>query len=186
MAEAKVKKVPMLSVSYNEHDVNLITFAVTNETPIVVDMREFSPSIREQAMRHGFNQKIRDAAAGFTASKDGKRAADPRGARDEMMKVIDSLKADAWDRKGSGGGTNYDQYLNEAVARLKKITIERANKALEGYDAEKRKALIEQPKVKAEIQQIIADNLKAKLTAEEDPLAGLEFGEDDETDETEE
>lgn len=186
MAEAKVKKVPMLSVSYNEHDVNLITFAVTNETPIVVDMREFSPSIREQAMRHGFNQKIRDAAAGFTASKDGKRAADPRGARDEMMKVIDSLKADAWDRKGSGGGTNYDQYLSRAVAHLKQITLARADKALEGYDAEKRKALIEQPKVKAAILHVIAEEAKKKLDeTEEDPLAGLEFSEDN-TDETEE
>lgn len=176
MSEAKVK---FLEVVYPENQANIIGFKLGNGQSITFDMNEMKPEMDQQARRHGYNQKIRDAAAGFSGSVKKGISPDYEGAFNEMMKVIESLRANQWNRKGSGGGVNYGQYLSAAVARLKSITLAQAEAALAKITDEKRAELVKQPKVHAAILEVIAEATKAKAADSVDPLADLEFSEED-------
>lgn len=140
---------------------DVLTFVLGNGLKVVADADQMGDDIRAQAMMHGFNQKIRDSAAGF--SKDG----DFAGAFRAMQTVVDNLTNGLWNAKG-GTGTGD---LVQAVANLKKISIEEAQTAVDALDDEQLKVVQSKPAIKAEILRIKSERA-AKLAeaSDEDDL----------------
>lgn len=171
MAQADVKKDKFLEVKVTSSS---IVFAFGDKGRIEFYPGQCSDDIRQAAMFHGFNQKIRDAAAGY--SKD----ADYAGAREEMHSVIDALYAGSWNRAagGAGPGVNMED-LATAIATIKNATFEKAMAAVEAASPEQRKAWAKNPKVAALVTQARADRLAAAAAkaADTDLDIDLDMGE---------
>ena len=136
----------------------VLTFRLGNGLKVVFDCDAPSAAIQSDARIHGFNQKIRDSAAGF--SKTG----DYQGAFRAMQTVADNLMAGLWNSKG-GTGTGD---LVQAIANLKKISVEDAQDAVDGLDEEQLKSVLGKPAVKAEILRIKAERAAAVAAASDD------------------
>lgn len=80
----------------------LITWQFTDGEELSFDATRTTKDIREEAMMHGFGQKIGDAAA-LSTGEDGKSAT-VAAKRAAMGEVIESLYAGNWDRKREGDG----------------------------------------------------------------------------------
>lgn len=124
-----------------------------------------SDEIRQQAMWHGFNQKIRDSAAGFSKEKDY------AGAREEMQAVIDALYHGAWKRQGGGAGAGVVMAdLATAIAQMKGVDFERAMAAVEKANDEQRKGWMKNAKVQQLMAEAKAKRLAAATTDADDNL----------------
>lgn len=126
---------------------------------------EKAPAMAQKMLRlHGASQKIGDAAAGY--SKDN----DFSGAYAAMSVVVDNLNNDLWESRGGQSGT---ADLVQAVANLKKITLEAAQTAVDELDDDKLKVVMAKPAIKAEILRIKAERAKAVAKAAKDDDLGI-------------
>jgi hypothetical protein len=129
-------------------DESTIRFVLGNGKEIICRPDDMDAAIQRAAMFHGFNQKIRDAAAGF--SKD----TDFTGAFNAMGNVLETLESGLWNAKGGASG---ESDLAAAVAMLKGIDIEKASAIVRGLDDDQLKTLRGKPSVKAKILEIKAE-----------------------------
>jgi antitoxin component of MazEF toxin-antitoxin module len=145
-----------------------IRFVLGNGKELVCEPDKADAVIQRAAMFHGFNQKVRDAAAGF--SKDG----DYAGAYAAMGNVLETLQSGLWNAKGGASG---ESDLAQAVANLKKIDLEKASAAVRALDEDQLRALRGKASVKAELLRIKAERAARVADAaeddEEDILGGL-------------
>jgi hypothetical protein len=128
----------------------MLAFQLGNGLAVELWADNCSDEIREAAMMHGFNQKVRDSAAGFS------KTSDYSGAFSAMQAVVDNLLGGLWNAKG---GTGIGDMV-QAIANLKKIEIEEAQELIEGLDDEQFKVVAGKPAVKAEIARIKAERAK--------------------------
>lgn len=141
----------------------ILSFSLANGLKVVCDSDEVSAEIRERAMLHGLNQKIRDSAAGF--SKDS----DYSGAFRAMQTVVDNLINGLWNAKGGTGTAD----LVQAIANLKKIDLEDAQTAVDGLDDEQLKVVMGKPAIKAEILRLKAERAAKLATASDEDDLGI-------------
>lgn len=133
-----------------------LVFALGDGQKIVFDPAECDDDIRRQAEFHGFNQKIKDAAAGFSKEKDFD------GAFEAMNTVCESLRARIWNRQGGGAGAGANMMdLAKAIAVIKGCSEEKALNAVEKAKDEDRKTWMKNARVAA----LVAD-FRAKRLAE--------------------
>jgi hypothetical protein len=140
-----------------------LSFRLGNGLRVEFNSDAVSDEIRAAAMLHGFNQKIRDSAAGF--SKDG----DYSGAFRAMQTVVDNLTGGLWNAKG-GTGTGD---LVQAIANLKKIDLDEAQELIDSLDDEQIKTVQSKAAVKAEILKIKAERAAKVADASDDDDLGI-------------
>jgi len=140
-------------------DESSIRFVLGNGKTVLCMPDEMDSAIQRAAMFHGFNQKIRDAAAGF--SKDN----DFTGAFNAMGNVVETLASGLWNAKGGASG---ESDLAQAVANLKKISLDKASEIVRALDEDQMKALRGKASVKAEILKIKAERAAKVADAADD------------------
>lgn len=138
-----------------------LSFQLGNGLKVELRPEDCSDEIREAAIMHGFNQKVRDSAAGFS------KTSDYSGAFAAMQAVVDNLLGGLWNAKGGSGIGD----MVQAIANLKKIEVEEAQELIEGLDDEQFKVVAGKPAVKAEIARIKAE--RAKKIADASDTADL-------------
>lgn len=139
-------------------------FAFGNGDRREVAFEDFSATIREQAMAHGFNQKLRDTTAGF--SKDG----DYAGALEKFDATLQALYDGDWNRSGGGVAGQQMKDLAAAIAEIRSVAFETAFDAVQKMDADKRKAIAKNAKVAQVVARIVADRLAAAADDAADDL----------------
>jgi hypothetical protein len=157
MAQAKQK---FLQVTQQGRELH---FVLGNNLRVIAKPDDLDESMRDSAMFHGINQKVRDSAAGF--SKDG----DYSGAFRAMQTVVDNLTNGLWNAKGGTGTAD----LVAAIANLKGIDVEEAQGIIDGLDDEQVKTLMGKATVKAEILKIKAERAAKVADASEDDDLGI-------------
>jgi len=140
-------------------DESSIRFVLGNGKEVVCRPAEMSEEIQKAALFHGFNQKIRDSAAGF--SKDN----DYAGAYSAMRNTLETLESGLWNAKGGASG---ESDLAQAVANLKKISLDKASEVVRALDEDQLKALRSKASVKAEILKIKAERAAKVADAADD------------------
>jgi hypothetical protein len=171
-------KVKGLVVSYDDECTTEISFKLGDGQTITFAPDAMTAEIQRQAMYHGFNQKIRDAAAGFDLTgKKGKPDYD--GAFEAMRQVTETLHEGLWSRKVQPVNPML-KYLPAAIAKMKGVEIEKAMIAVEKVDEETKKKWLANVKVKAIITELIAEEAKVKAEQSEEEL---DFGLEPETEE---
>lgn len=167
MATAETKVVKFLEVKQRGA---MLVFAFGNGTKVEFDPARTSGEIQRQAMYHGYNQKIRDAAAGFSKDRDY------AGAAREMQQVIDSLYAGSWNRAGGGTSGVVMQDLADALATLRGVAPAKALAAVEKATPEQRATWAKNAKVAALMAEARAKRLaEAAKGASDDDLAAIEI-----------
>lgn len=166
---AKSEKAKFLEVEQGE---TAIKFVLGDGQSIVAKYEDFSEEIRLQAMRHGFNQKIRDAAASFS------KESDYDGAFESMQQVVDALLEGKWKRQGGAGAGVVMEDLAYAIAKMKQVDQEKALAAVKKATDEQRKSWAKNAKV----AQLMAES-KAKRLAEAAKSASdeieIDFGDEE-------
>lgn len=137
-----------------------LEFVLGNGLRVEVEPDILPDEIQDIAMFHGLNQKVRDAAAGFS------RENNYSGAFRAMQQVADNLRDGLWNARG--GPVTAD--LVQAIANLKGITIEDAFEIIDGLDDEQVKVVSSKPTVKAAMLQIKAERAKKIAEASDDDL----------------
>lgn len=94
-----------------------ITFGVLNVGQIVLDLAQ-AQATSEQAMYHGYEQKVRDAAAIPRDVKTG-ASATPQEKFDAMQAVVDALHSGVWNVKGGVEKALNRAALFEAIAEVR-------------------------------------------------------------------
>lgn len=155
------KKVSFLDVSQETDSV--LMFKLGDGQSLRFDADGMDESIQRRAMLHGFNQKIRDAAAGFSKEKDYD------GAFEAMVAVIDALEVGEWNRKATA--TKGAGILAEAIARIKGVEFAQAQAAVAKASDDQKKAWQKNPKVASVMAEIVAERAaKRAADAAEDDL----------------
>lgn len=164
------KKVPFLNVEYAK-DNTAITFEVNDAARSFSQKLVFKPADVNDAMRlaaqmHGFNQKIRDAAANCSGNAKKGIAADGPKAIEQMQAVIDSLIAGAWNRNGGvDGASQIKPKLMRAVARIMKVSEDDALAKINAQTEETWRGWWNSTKVQEVWKQIDLEDAKAKAKA---------------------
>ena len=140
-----------------------LSFKLGNGLTVEITPSECSDEIREAAMFHGFNQKIRDSAAGFSKTSDFS------GAFSAMQSVVDNLLGGLWNAKGGNGIGD----LVQAIANLKRIDLDEAQGLVEELDDEQYKVVMGKPAVKADIARIKAERAAKVAEAADDEDLGI-------------
>lgn len=140
-----------------------LEFKLGNGLTVELRPEDCAEEIRAQAMMHGFNQKVRDSAAGFS------KTSDYSGAFSAMQSVVDNLLGGLWNAKGGNGIGD----LVQAIANLKKIEVDEAQELVDALDEEQFKVVAAKPAVKAEILRIKAERAAKVATAAEDDDLGI-------------
>lgn len=147
-------------------EAGVIRFTLGNGKVVTCKPKSMPEAIQTAACWHGFNQKIRDSAAGF--SKDS----DYAGAYRAMQSTLETLESGLWNAKGGASG---ESDLAQAVANLKEITLEKAAAAIAGLDEDQLKTLRGKASVKAELLRIKAERAAtiAEASDDEDDILDL-------------
>lgn len=154
MAQAnEAKKVKFLEVTEAAGDRPGLKFAFGNGEVRVIRFDEFSTAIQEQAMQHGFNQKLRDTVAGFSKEWNYE------GAFEKFDATLQALLDGDWNRSGGGVAGQQMKDLAAAIAEIRQVEYETAFEAVQKMDADKRKAIAKNAKVAQVMARIVADRL---------------------------
>ena len=152
-----------------------LQFVLGNGKRVMFDPARCTKQIRAQAELHGFNQKIRDGAAGFSKGKDYD------GAAAEMQEIIDALYNGDWKRQGGGtGGGLVLEDIAAAIAAIRKADPVKALAAVQKATTEQRKEWMKNATVAAGVAKAKADRLAKAAEAAtgegaDDGLKGLEL-----------
>ena len=107
----------IISTEWNV-DAGIIVFTVKGEGSIKLDLNTLEDNLREQGMFHGFEQKVRDAAAIPRSTSDG-ASATPSEKLEAMRAVVDNLHAGVWNTKASKTPSLNRAALFEAIAEAR-------------------------------------------------------------------
>lgn len=134
---------------------------VVGFTPLMVQIRDLSDAMLEQAVLHGLKQKIVDAAA-LSRNPDTGRSATAADKYNAMREVLDRVIAGEWNKtRGDGTGTGSGGLLFAALCRLYTVkTPEDIRAFLDGKTTAEQAALRKNPKVAAVIETIKAERAK--------------------------
>lgn len=114
----KQERKSIISATWNQQ-AGEIAFGVAGVGQIVLDLNK-ALATSEQAMYHGYEQKVRDAAAIPRDTKTG-ASASPQEKFDAMQAVVDSLHAGVWNVKSSQVVALNRAALFEAVAEVRGV-----------------------------------------------------------------
>lgn len=154
------KKVSFLEVIKDTD--TMLSFKLADGQTLTFEASNVDESIQQQAMMHGFNQKIRDAAAGFSKGNDYD------GAFEAMAAVIEALEAGDWNRKAQA--TKGKGILSEAIARIKGVSVEAAQAAVAKASEDQVKAWQKNPKVASVMAEIVAERAKKRAAEAADEV----------------
>ena len=134
---------------------------VTGFKPLVVQIRDLSDAMLEQAALHGLKQKIVDAAA-LSRNPDTGRSATAADKYNAMREVFERVLAGEWNKaRGDGSGTGAGGLLFAALCRLYSgKTAEDIRAFLDGKTTAEQAALRKNPKVAGVIETIKAERAK--------------------------
>lgn len=150
-------------------DAKGITFLLGNGHEVRLTFADYCSERQQEAMRHGFSQKVGDAVAGLSKGREYRLAGEV------LAETVEGLKKSWNSGRGESGGT----LLCEAIARVKKLPEADIRKAYENASPEQRKQWAKHPAVDLAMQQIKLERAQAAAdTAEE-----LEFSLGDEEEE---
>lgn len=149
---------------------------VAGFAPLMVQVRDLSDTMLEQAVLHGLKQKIVDAAA-LSRNPDTGRSATAEDKYNAMKEVLDRIMAGEWNKaRGDGSGTGSGGLLFAALCRLYTTkTTDEIRAFLEGKTTAEQAALRKNPKVAGVIESIKAERAQsvADEVDTEDMLAEL-------------
>lgn len=149
--EVKVKFLEVKQVG------SVLAFILGNGDRVELDTARCSEAMKLRAMFHGFNQKVRDSAAGQSKEKDYATA------RSNMQETIDSIYGEEWNRQGGGGSAGIVmEDLANAISQFKNCTFEKAEGVVKKAKPEQRAEWAKNKK----IAQLMAE-YKAKRLAKE-------------------
>lgn len=100
----------------------VITFGVAGIGTMVLDLAKANAT-SEQAMYHGYEQKVRDAAAIPRDTKTG-ASATPQEKFDAMERVVEALHTGVWNVKASQVVALNRAALFEAIAEVRNVASE--------------------------------------------------------------
>ena len=145
MAQEQVKKF-LGKITPEDHGgkPRSVIFTLGNGQSIVGELDKLDAATVERLAVHGLSQKIGDAASSFSKDRDF------LGAFASMSGVWETLLAGGWNQKGGGGTSD----LVAAVAKLKGVSLEEAQAAIDKANEEQLAALRKHPAIKAEIAEI--------------------------------
>lgn len=136
-------------------EAGVVTFTFADETTKVFEAAQVNDALMQQAMLHGFSQKLGDSYAG---------ALNVTEAKQRFQDVLDSLYAGTWNAgRSSDGGV-----WVEALSRATGATLEEAREKWNSLDDDTRKTLRAHPKVKAEKLAIDLERAQAKAEGDSD------------------
>jgi hypothetical protein len=149
-SDAKVK------FAEKEYDMEtgIASVSFGNGTNLDTNVDELPEAMKRQLMLHGFLQKVGDSYAGAK----GNYAEGIANAQD----VITALKAGEWGTGRDEGKPRLGE-LSAAIAAIKGIPLEQAEKVVEAADEAKRKTWRAHPKIKAAIAKARAEKAQKEL-----------------------
>ena len=162
--EGKKKRVSKANVTV---EGNVLTFAFAHGETVVLDAATLSAEIRNRAMLHGLEQKIRDSYAGSPTAQE---------AMGEALKVVDTISGKngvpTWNAKSEGGeGATPTTLLAQAVvnayaAKGKAFTLDEVKAQLEAMSKEDRATIRARESVAVELAKLRAAKATPKATPE--------------------
>lgn len=129
-------------------DAVRLEFRFTNGKMVVVDFAKLSANIQAAALRHGIAQKVGDSFASSESVEDAWAAA---------TETLAQLADGDWNTRTSGRSITA-----EAVARVQKIAVDKAQAIIVKMTPEKLAAIERHPAVKAELANIAAERAAAR------------------------
>jgi hypothetical protein len=128
VATGKKRANSVVSVAINGGSM---VFSVLGMPDLILNTEKLHSDIRERAMFHGFKQRVSDAAAIPADMQTGKPAS-PSEKWEAMKAIVDHLNSGAseWNIKRAEGGFGGVGIVLQAVANLKKTTVEALEKQL--------------------------------------------------------
>lgn len=161
--ESEVKKPKFLEVKLV--GTSALKFVLANGQFVAIDANDLNDVMRQAAMMHGINQKVRDAAASCSKGNNFAQAAA------NMQKVIDNLMAGVWNAQGGGGSAGIVmEDLAHAIATFKSAPYEKAFAAVKAATPEKRAEWAKNPRIAAAMAEAKARRLAAAAAEAEDEL----------------
>jgi hypothetical protein len=155
VVEQEPKEPKFCEVEY-DLDESKVLFGFKDGTTLEIAAAQLNDDMKQRAMLHGLNQKIRDSFAGVKG--------DVAKGIENAKGVIEALLAGNWRQaRGEGEAKPRIGELAEAISRLKAIDIETATKAVTEADDAKRKEWRAHPRIKAAIAAIRAEKAQAEL-----------------------
>jgi hypothetical protein len=166
-------KRPTIMVGTSDTNQNALVFDVDGVGKMVFDAANTAEDIRHRAMMHGFEQKIRDAAAIAYKQGDGTfKRPTAKQKYDAMRDVIETLNNGDWNKKREGGGDV--GLLLEALIRLyPKRTPDDLRVWLAGKDDKAKATLRRLDRIATLMAEIRAERNPDAVTAAEDILTDL-------------
>lgn len=172
MAKDNPAKRPAIVVT-QEPD-GFLTFDVDGMGKLQLDVKALPAELQRRGMYHGFEQKVRDAAAIAYKQKDGSvRRPSNREKYDAMAEVINRLHSGSWNAEGREGAPTL---LFEGLCRMYegKKTAEEVRAWLDGKSDEAKRQLAKNPRVAEFIAKVRAERNPDAVEATEEMLAEWE------------
>jgi len=144
-----------------------LMFDVDGIGVLALSVYDLAPDIKDRALWHGLEQKVRDAAAiGYKQTDGSFRRPTNREKYEAMRKVIATLDSGEWNLRREG--VSDTGLLFEALCRMYPEKAADSIKAkLEGFDEKQKAGLRRNPKVAEMIEKIRAErNPDAATVAE--------------------
>lgn len=101
----------------------IITFTVAGIGSIKLDLRKCGEAVTETAAYHGFEQKVRDAAAIPRDTKTG-HSASPSEKFEAMQRVVEALHNGIWNAARQAQKALNRAALYEAIANVRKVAAQ--------------------------------------------------------------
>ena len=150
----ETKRTPVIQATIAD---STLVLAFQNGEHITLDPATMSQDIREQAMLHGFKQKLVDAAA-ISRDPETGRSATVQDKFNAVAEVFNRLTAGQWNATREGGGQVKGGVLVEALCRLYPAKPREGLVEFVAAKTDKEKAALRKnPKVAAIIAQIKAE-----------------------------
>ena len=152
-----------------------LTLAFTDGQAISATLDSLKPEVVRQAALHGLLQKIGDAAAGHGDNPDA--------AFEACMSVFERLQLGDWKKPAEKGEGARPTMVFEAIIRAfakmgKEVTLDAVRANFGGEDGEeKRKAILKDPRVKLEYEDLKAEAAAKRRDAIAKEAAALNAGE---------
>jgi hypothetical protein len=141
-----------------------IEFQFANGKTLAFDTAKAPANVRELATVHGFSQKIGDSYASAETVPE---------AIENAEAVIAALLAGSWNAGRSAGGVSL---VIEAVARVYKISAEKAKAKFDSLSEADRGAVTKHPTIKAEMARIRLERAEAAKKSVGDTEGGIDLG----------
>lgn len=158
MAQAE-KKVKFLEVNKINGGLK---FAFGNGVTRSIILADFDDKIRDAAMEHGFNQKLRDTTAGYSKEWDYE------GALEKFDATLQALYDGDWNRSGGGVAGQQMKDLATAIAELRGASFDKAMAAVEGANPDQRKTWLKNAKIAQIVTRLVAERAASAAETADD------------------